>query len=101
MNYKLQKFAHRATPLTAKASALATQENHDSGLLIPQGAEPRLAAVAIGKGDKGEFFAEVSFHAISILCSAHGTVKSSVSELRVSAPDPLISFLLRPFFRRV
>ena len=94
-------FAQLRDVLAAKDSAVVTQENHDGGLLIPQGAEPRLAAVAIGKGDKGEFFAEVSFHAISILCSAHGTVKSSVSELRVSAPDPLISFLMRPFFRRV
>jgi len=56
MNYKLQRIALRAWPLTAKDSAIATRENRDSGLPIPQGAEPRLAAVAIGKGDKGEFF---------------------------------------------
>jgi hypothetical protein len=35
------------------------------------------------------------------LCSAHGTVKRSASNLRVSAPDLLNSFLPRSFCRRV
>ncbi len=94
-------FAQLRDVLAAKDSAVVTQENHDGGLLIPQGAKPRLAAVAIGKRDERELMAEGSFHATLILCSAHGTVKRSVSKLRVSAPDPLISFLPRPIGPRV
>jgi hypothetical protein len=90
-------FAQLRDVLAAKDSAVVTQENHDGCLLVPQAAEPRLAVVAIGKGDKGELIAEGSFHATSIFCSAYRSVKRSANKRCVSAQDPLICFLPRRF----
>jgi hypothetical protein len=46
-------FAQLRDVLAAKNSAVVTQENHDGGPFVPQGTEPYLVAVAIGKGDRG------------------------------------------------
>jgi hypothetical protein len=77
-------FAQLRDVLAAKDSAVVAQENNDGSFFVPQGAEPCLAVVAIGKGHKGELIAEGSFHATSILCSAYRSVKrcaSAVSRL--------------------
>jgi hypothetical protein len=60
-------FAQLRDVLAAEDSAVVTEENHDGGPFVPQGAEPRLAVVAIGKCDEGELIAEGRFHAIPIL----------------------------------
>jgi|SRR5580658_2721468 hypothetical protein len=68
-------FAQLRDVLAAKDSAVMAKENNDSRPFVPQGTEPRLAVVAIGKGNKGELIAEGGLHATSILCSRHSTVK--------------------------
>ncbi len=78
--------------LAAKNSAVMTQENHDGRPLVPQGAEPRLPAVAVRKGDKGELMAEGSFHGTSILCSTYGTVKRSASKRCDITAVPAVPF---------
>ena len=74
-------FAQLRDVLTAKDSAVVTQENYDGRSFIPQGSEPHLAVVAVRKRDKGEPIAEGSFHDPSILCSAPLAVKRSSSAL--------------------
>jgi hypothetical protein len=74
-------FAQLRYVLAAKDSAVVAQENHDGGSFVPQGAEPRLMTIAIGKRDKGELIAEGRFHATSILCSRQSTVKRRASAL--------------------
>jgi hypothetical protein len=68
-------FAQLRDVLTAKNSAVVTQENYDGRSFIPQGSETRLAVVAIRKRYKGEFIAEGGFHGSSILLSAFLAVK--------------------------
>ena len=94
-------FAQLRDVLAAKNSAVVAQENQNGCLFVPQGAEPRLAAVAIGKDDESELIAEGSFHATSILCSEHQSVKRSASRPRVSAQNLLNSFSWQPFCLRV
>jgi hypothetical protein len=48
--------------LAAENSTPVPQENQDSGLRLPERAEPDLAAIGIGKGDAGEGFAERAGH---------------------------------------
>jgi hypothetical protein len=72
-------FAQLRDVLTAKDSAVVTQENYDSRSFIPQGSEPRFAVVAVRNRDKGEPIAEGSFHGPSILLSALLAVKRSSS----------------------
>jgi hypothetical protein len=74
-------YAQLRDVLAAKDSAVVAQENHDGGSFVPQGAEPRLMTVAIGKRDKRELIAEGCFHATSIFCSRHSTVKRWASAL--------------------
>jgi hypothetical protein len=72
-------FAQLRDVLTAKDSAVVTQENYDSRSFIPQGSEPRFAVVAVRNRDEAEPIAEGSFHGPSILLSALLAVKHSSS----------------------
>jgi hypothetical protein len=74
-------FAQLRDVLTAKDSAVVTQEHYDRRSYIPQGSEPRLTVVAIRKRYKGEFITEGDFHGSSILLSALLAVKRSSSAL--------------------
>ena len=50
-------FAQLRDVLTAKDSAVVTQENYDGRSFIPQGSEPHLTVVAVRKRYKGELIA--------------------------------------------
>jgi len=52
--------------LAAENSTIVPQENQDSGLRLPERAEPDLAAVGIGKGDAGQGFAERAGHRLTV-----------------------------------
>jgi hypothetical protein len=90
-------FAQLRDVLTAKDSAVVTQEHYDRRSYIPQGSEPRLAVVAVRKRDKRESIAEGSFHDCSscaaiLSLSSAPLPRSFVGFLRFS-----LTFPIRPF----